>query len=105
MVSVNDLGQGSEAIRILGIRWLPSGAAARSVTEDGNLQGSGKDSQQGNDRKVSGQGEVDTQAQNNTQQGNDGAQEQVASGLEAEQASGIGIESSEIYADHVPLML
>ena len=85
MVSVNDLGQGSEAIRILGIRWLPSGAAARSVTEDGKLQDSGKESQQSNDRKVSGQGEVDTKTQENTQQGDDGAQEQVASGLEAEQ--------------------
>ncbi|KJZ77486.1 hypothetical protein HIM_03210 [Hirsutella minnesotensis 3608] len=37
MVSVEDIGQGSEAIRILGIRWLPTGAAAQSVTEDGSL--------------------------------------------------------------------
>src|SRR6266498_1713266 len=27
MISVEDLGQGSEAIRILGVRWLPTGAA------------------------------------------------------------------------------
>jgi hypothetical protein len=37
MVGVEDIGQGSEALRILGIRWLPSGAAARSVSPDGNL--------------------------------------------------------------------
>jgi hypothetical protein len=37
MVGVEDIGQGSEALRILGIRWLPSGAAARSVGPDGNL--------------------------------------------------------------------
>ncbi|KAF2454938.1 meiotically up-regulated gene 190 protein [Lineolata rhizophorae] len=37
MVSVNDIGQGSEAIRILGIRWLPTGAAAKSVANDGKL--------------------------------------------------------------------
>ncbi|PHH67068.1 hypothetical protein CDD81_4463 [Ophiocordyceps australis] len=37
MVSVEDIGQGSEAIRILGIRWLPTGAAAKTVTRDGKL--------------------------------------------------------------------
>lgn len=37
MVSVEDIGQGSEALRILGIRWLPTAAAAQSVTCDGNL--------------------------------------------------------------------
>lgn len=52
MVSVDDLGQGSEAIRILGIRWLPTGAAARSVDEKGRLRrtgkGKGDDDKQGN---------------------------------------------------------
>ncbi|POR37489.1 hypothetical protein TPAR_02309 [Tolypocladium paradoxum] len=37
MVSVEDIGQGSEALRILGIRWLPTGAAAQSVTQNGTL--------------------------------------------------------------------
>ncbi|KAK4465319.1 hypothetical protein QBC42DRAFT_218853 [Cladorrhinum samala] len=37
MVSVDDLGQGSEAIRILGVRWLPSGAAGQAVDSDGNI--------------------------------------------------------------------
>ncbi|KAG5931979.1 hypothetical protein E4U53_001532 [Claviceps sorghi] len=37
MVSVDDIGQGSESIRILGIRWLPTGAASKSVTRDGRL--------------------------------------------------------------------
>ncbi|KAK3984278.1 hypothetical protein QBC44DRAFT_337308 [Cladorrhinum sp. PSN332] len=37
MVSVDDIGQGSEGLRILGIRWLPSGAAAQSVDSDGNI--------------------------------------------------------------------
>lgn len=35
MVSVDDIGQGSEAIRILGVRWLPAGAAAESVSHSG----------------------------------------------------------------------
>lgn len=38
MVSVDDIGQGSEALRILGVRWLPTAAAARAVSEDGDLQ-------------------------------------------------------------------
>lgn len=37
MVSVEDIGQGSESIRILGIQWLPTGAASKSVTTDGKL--------------------------------------------------------------------
>ncbi|KAG5971803.1 hypothetical protein E4U55_001069, partial [Claviceps digitariae] len=37
MVSVEDIGQGSESIRILGIQWLPTGAASKSVTRDGRL--------------------------------------------------------------------
>ena len=38
MVSVDDLGQGSEAIRILGIKWLPTAAAAQSVDAAGRLK-------------------------------------------------------------------
>jgi len=38
MVSVDDMGQGSEAIRIMGVRWLPTGAASRSVDSKGHLQ-------------------------------------------------------------------
>ncbi|OAA37685.1 meiotically up-regulated protein [Metarhizium rileyi] len=37
MVSVEDIGQGSESIRILGIQWLPTGAASKSVTTTGKL--------------------------------------------------------------------
>jgi hypothetical protein len=38
MVGVEDIGQGSEALRILGVRWLPTGAAARSVSAEGKLK-------------------------------------------------------------------
>ena len=37
MVSVEDIGQGSEAMRVLGIQWLPTGAATKSVGTDGKL--------------------------------------------------------------------
>ena len=34
MVSVDDIGQGSEALRILGVKWLPNGASAPAKEED-----------------------------------------------------------------------
>lgn len=63
MVSVDDAGQGSEAPRILGIRWLPTGAASQSVDDQGQLRAPEKVSQ--NDRVVAGEGEEDhsTEAQ------------------------------------------
>ncbi|KAK8056638.1 hypothetical protein PG993_001865 [Apiospora rasikravindrae] len=38
MVSVDDMGQGNEGIRILGVRWLPSGAASMTLNRDGGLE-------------------------------------------------------------------
>ncbi|KAK0667111.1 hypothetical protein QBC41DRAFT_324636 [Cercophora samala] len=34
MVSVDDIGQGSEGVRILGVKWLPTGKAGESVSHD-----------------------------------------------------------------------
>lgn len=38
MVSVDDMGQGNQSLRILGIRWLPTGAASRTVGPNGKLE-------------------------------------------------------------------
>lgn len=54
MMAVEDIGQGSEALRILGVRWLPTGAAARSVGSDGNLKSSDEEK---DDRAVPDDGE------------------------------------------------
>jgi hypothetical protein len=59
MVSVEDIGQGSESVRILGIKWLPTGAASRSVTSDGKLQKKSNDDPKNSDRSVPGQGEIE----------------------------------------------
>lgn len=56
MISVEDIGQGSESLRILGIKWLPAGAATQSVSSDGKLQSS--KSQERSDRNVQGEGEI-----------------------------------------------
>lgn len=57
MVAVEDLGQGSEALRILGVRWLPTGAAARSVGSDGKLKTADEEK---SDRTVQDNGEGDS---------------------------------------------
>lgn len=104
MVSVEDIGQGSESIRILGIKWLPTGAATRSVTEDGKLESS---SESNNDRTVSGEGEVqkpddDGVEGKNAEDGDKDSQEQenstnIAEGLEAESGDFVNVEIAFSY--------
>ena len=100
MVSVNDIGQGSESLRILGVRWLPTGAAAQAVSEDGTLQ-KNIDSE---DQKGPGEGEVKKEdnkktkgEQEKTQQAEDGSQQEVAAGLEAEEGDFVNMEVAFAY--------
>ncbi|KAM0721598.1 hypothetical protein Q7P37_002523 [Cladosporium fusiforme] len=99
MVSVDDIGQGSEPLRILGIRWLPTAAAARSVDENGQLK---KASDSGhNDRLVPGEGEIersDSQAEHERkeEEGKEEAQA-VAEGMEAEDGDFVNIEVAFAY--------
>ena len=101
MVSVEDLGQGNEAIRILGVRWLPTGAAAKTVSEDGKI----KEDNDKSDRKVPGQGEVDSETKpedegssgkdeqsKGDEQKKEGDEENVAEGMEAEEGDFVNIE-------------
>ena len=100
MVSVEDLGQGNEAIRILGIRWLPTGAAAKTVSEDGKV----KDDNNKSDRKVPGQGEVDNETtsddkgspeKDESSKGDEQkaeSDENVAEGMEAEEGDFVNVE-------------
>jgi hypothetical protein len=60
MIAVEDIGQGSEAIRILGVRWLPTGAAARSVSAEGKLKSPNEEK---DDRTVQDNGEGQQQLQ------------------------------------------
>ncbi|OCT54560.1 C2 (Calcium/lipid-binding, CaLB) [Cladophialophora carrionii] len=107
MVSVDDLGQGSEAFRILGINWLPTGAASQSVGSDGGLKRPGKDEE--NDRTAAGQGQVDNGADDqgggeaksgdNTQDKQQKEQEDQAirEGMEAEQGDFVNMELAFAY--------
>lgn len=104
MISVEDLGQGSESIRILGIRWLPTGAAAKDVSVSGKIKSSQKEGN--NDRKVPGEGEIDessssegvnqVQSTDNCKQTEDN-QENIAEGMEAEEGDFVNIEVAFSY--------
>lgn len=110
MVSVEDLGQGNESIRILGVRWLPTGAATRNVSEDGHVKP--EKAQGGSDRKVPGQGEVDANArsdeggEHNTDKESDtpkedtkegGEEPNIAEGMEAEEGDFVNVEVAFSY--------
>lgn len=109
MISVEDLGQGSEAIRILGIRWLPTGAAAQNVSTDGKIK---SDKGQESDRKVSGEGEVDDDTNADASKGDSGKDdessqgdekketgddENIAEGMEAEEGDFVNMEVAFSY--------
>lgn len=110
MISVEDLGQGSEAIRILGIRWLPTGAAAQDVSINGKVK-SGKDKGE-SDRKVPGEGEIEDNknsekdhqgersgegSQGNENNTNEENEENVAEGMEAEEGDFVNLEVAFSY--------
>ena len=104
MVSVEDLGQGNEAIRILGVRWLPTGAAARTVSKDGKI----KNNKDESDRKVPGQGNLDDESKADEgssgkdeqkdkrskadEQKEEGENENIAEGMEAEEGDFVNLE-------------
>lgn len=95
MVSVDDIGQGSEALRILGVRWLPTGAAARSVSEDGKLKSSG---QEKNDRSVPGEGEVENSSKEEHEDGQQAQNDDnIAQGMEAEEGDFVNVEVAFAY--------
>ncbi len=107
MISVEDLGQGSEAIRILGIRWLSTGAAAKSISVNGKVK-SGK-RRDDSDRKVPGLGEQDDDIKSKgdrdskTRKSSISAHEDanddenIAEGMEAEEGDFVNVEVAFSY--------
>lgn len=105
MISVEDLGQGNEALRILGVKWLPTRNAKQDVSTDGRLQ---KKSQvQEDDRKVQIEGQSDRDPglhvsdQEREDHGSDppsndaekaGEEHLIAEGMEAEEGDFVNFE-------------
>lgn len=88
MVSVDDIGQGSESLRILGIRWLPTGAAAQAVTEDGKIisDKDKKDSRSNTGLEETEENDNDSKSDNS-----------VFRGMEAEEGDFINLEVAFAY--------
>ncbi|TVY93410.1 Meiotically up-regulated protein [Lachnellula willkommii] len=110
MVSVDDLGQGSEAIRVLGVRWLPTGAADQSVDEGGHLKKTSD--KEANDRGAPGEGQEENleskarddddnaeASKKSDQEKKQKEQEQQAmrEGMEAEQGDFVNMELAFAY--------
>lgn len=108
MVSVDDLGQGSEPIRILGIKWLPRGAAAKSVSSEGQIVSNeaqtepkrpGQNNQSEQQKNAGGDVSEDANNRNaavESKQDNE-ENEQDASGLEAEDGEFVNFEVAFAY--------
>lgn len=94
MVSVDDLGQGSESIQILGINWLPKGAAGRSVTESGELKPERNSSEEARNQENPDQvARSDAEAEDDRHAGGDDVQE----GMEAEEGEFVNLELAFAY--------
>lgn len=108
MVSVDDMGQGSEAIRILGVRWLPTGAASRSVSSDGQLRSDENKTQSDRTDPQNPQesaGDQDTTEEENKEK-KDPEQEEVdetsvREGMEAEEGDFVNLELALAYRSRV----
>lgn len=108
MVSIDDMGQGSESIRILGIKWLPTGAAGQSVEEDGSLKNP-DNKKETNDRTTPGEGHEETKdtddkpaADDKLQNDKDSKQKEqdqqaIREGMEAEQGDFVNMELAFVY--------
>ncbi|KAL2427342.1 Meiotically up-regulated protein 190 [Exophiala dermatitidis] len=107
MVSVDDLGQGSEAFRILGVNWLPTGAASRTVGANGKLKPA--EDEEKSDRASPGQGQIegddsddkdnDSKSGDKSKESQQDEQEQQAirEGMEAEQGDFVNLELAFAY--------
>lgn len=107
MVSVDDMGQGNQSLRILGIRWLPSGAASRTVGPNGKLEKADKNkSSDRTDPEAAQEEDAHDATSDEKQEGKDDSnktkeEEQSESamreGMEAEEGDFINLELAVAY--------
>lgn len=105
MVSVDDMGQGNESIRILGIRWLPTGAASKTVSSGGKLEDPNKkfesdrtdsqNDQEQDDNNRTGSGDNEGNDDKNKQEDQD--QVAIREGMEAEEGDFVNLELAFSY--------
>lgn len=105
MVSVDDMGQGSESMRVLGVRWLPTGAASQNVGSDGQVRKGNEpsksdrtDPQQSQDAQSEGDSNNKVEASDN-ENPKQQEQDEVAmhEGMEAEEGDFVNLELALAY--------
>ncbi|KAJ8124574.1 hypothetical protein O1611_g9066 [Lasiodiplodia mahajangana] len=105
MVSVDDMGQGNESIRILGVRWLPTGAASQSVGSDGHLRKGDESSKSDRTNPQQSQGTENEDGPGSNMRASDDEtpkqqeQEEIAfhEGMEAEEGDFVNLELALAY--------
>lgn len=107
MVSVDDMGQGNQSLRVLGIRWLPSGAASRTVGPNGKLEKADKNKtsdrtdpeaaqEEGAHDETSDEKQEDKDGGNKTK-GGEQSEAAMREGMEAEEGDFINLELAVAY--------
>ncbi|KAK5651666.1 hypothetical protein OQA88_11841 [Cercophora sp. LCS_1] len=96
MVSVDDIGQGSEAFRVLGVRWLPTGAAGQSVDTDGNLKPSKENDRTTVDKAQDDKAQED-KSQDSSANSDPKSQQVIREGMEAEEGDFVNLELAFSY--------
>ncbi|ROW03012.1 hypothetical protein VMCG_05674 [Cytospora schulzeri] len=114
MVSVDDMGQGNQSLRVLGVRWLPTGAASRSVGPGGKLENREQakdtdrtDSEKAQDRGSEdnpadyedhkGENEKDTKDDKEKGKQDEQSEEAIREGMEAEEGDFVNLELALAY--------
>ncbi|CAN8097855.1 unnamed protein product [Discula destructiva] len=116
MVSVDDMGQGNQSLRILGVRWLPTGAASQSVGPGGRLetpdkskgpsdrmdpenaqQSQGKGTEETREKDLENGGEQGKDEHGNDENKGQGEHEAIREGMEAEEGDFVNLELAVAY--------
>lgn len=104
MVSIDDMGQGNQSLRVLGVRWLPSGAASRTVGSDGQLEAPDKKKESdrtnpqneqednGDSNKSDGEKKEDGEEKSKESKQDEQSQEAIREGMEAEEGDFVNLE-------------
>lgn len=96
MVSVDDMGQGNQSLRILGIRWLPSGAASRTVGPNGKLENADKNkTSDRTDPEAAQEEDAHDETSDDTQEGKDDGEKKTKEQEQSEAAMREGMEAEE----------
>ena len=97
MVSVEDIGQGSEPLRVLGVKWLPKGAASRTVEDGKNLQRKNEIKQQQQDRQTTDKDSPDAEDDSKAAKEDRVQVEDSHEGMEAEEGDFVNMEIAFAY--------